>query len=220
MEISLYRPEKTRVSKERYQQMFQDLDNAFLRPQVLEYCSRTMPIGGGMLGKFSRKKEILDEILRNRWGIEVTDEIAEREDVVRCKVIESSRRDIFFMIGEGMYLVSWLCGGIQGYVWHSLIMIVLDGHVLRRWAEEYSTRISVNVQTSFLQLSGSLANIERIEGEIEAMLKNIITEDVDLSWVLRLEKFNEEFISPIARITNTFIEKLDGNIVSNFLLLC
>lgn len=75
------------------------------------------------------------------------------------------------------------------------------------------------MQTSFLQLSGSLANIERIEGEIEAMLKNIITEDVDLSWVLRLEKFNEEFISPIARITNTFIEKLDGNIVSNFLLL-
>lgn len=99
------------------------------------------------------------------------------------------------------------------------MMIVLDGHVLRRWAEQYSTRISVNVQTSFLQLRGSLANIERIEGEIEAMLKNIITEDVDLSWVLRLEKFNEEFISPIARITNTFIEKLDGNIVSNFLLL-
>lgn len=110
MEISLYRPEKTRVSKERYQQMFQDLDNAFLRPQVFEYCSRTMPIGGGTLGRFSRKKEILDEILRNRWGIEVTDEIAEREDVVRCKVIESSRRDIFFMIGEGMYLVSWVQG--------------------------------------------------------------------------------------------------------------
>lgn len=71
------------------------------------------------------------------------------------------------------------------------------------------------MQTSVLQLRGSLANIERIEGEIEAMLKNIITEDIDLSWVSRLQKFNEEFISPIARITNTFIEKLDENTVSN-----
>lgn len=103
MEISLYRPERTRVSKERYQQMFQDLDHAFLRAQVLEYCSRTQPAEGGTLGKFTRKKEILNEILRNRWGIEVTDEIAEREDVVRCKVIESSRRDIFFMVGEGIF---------------------------------------------------------------------------------------------------------------------
>lgn len=94
--------------------------------------------------------------------------------------------------------------------------IILDGRVLRRWAERYSTRIIVNVQTSVLQLRGSLANIERIEGEIEAMLKNIITEDVDLSWVLRLETFNEEFIPPIARITGTFIEKLDENTVSNF----
>lgn len=103
MEISLYRPERTRVSKERYQQMFHDLDHAFLRAQVLEYCSRTAPIGGGALAKFPKKRDILDEILRGRWGIEVTDEIAEREDVVRCKVIESSRRDIFFMVGEGMF---------------------------------------------------------------------------------------------------------------------
>lgn len=95
------------------------------------------------------------------------------------------------------------------------MIIIVDGRVLRRWAERYSTRITVNVQTSLLQLRGSLANIERIEGEIEAMLKNIITEDVDLSWVSRLQKFNEEFISPIARITNTFIEKLDENTVSN-----
>lgn len=102
MEISLYRPERTRVSKERYQQMFHDLDHAFLRAQVLEYCSRTAPIGAPMV-KLTRKKNILDEILRGRWGIEVTDEIAEREDVVRCKVIESSRRDIFFMVGEGMF---------------------------------------------------------------------------------------------------------------------
>lgn len=86
--------------------MFQDLDHAFLRAQLLEYCSRTMPVREGTLGKFPRKKEILGEILRNRWGIEVTDEIAEREDVVRSKVIKSSRRDIFFMIGEGMYSVS------------------------------------------------------------------------------------------------------------------
>lgn len=108
--------------------------------------------------------------------------------------------------------------GIYIYVCHSLI--ILDGRVLRLWAERYSTRIVVNVQTSVIQLRGSLANIERIEGEIEAMLRNIITEDVDLSWVLRLETFNEEFIPPIARITNTFIEKLDENIVRYFFPSC
>lgn len=99
-------------------------------------------------------------------------------------------------------------------------MLILDGRALREWAQLYSTRITVNVQTSVLQLRGSLANIEKIKAEIENMLEKIITEDIDLSWVSRLEKFNDEFITPIARITNTFIERVDDNAVSNFIYFC
>lgn len=98
--------------------------------------------------------------------------------------------------------------------------MILDGWVLRKWAQEYSTRIQVNVQTSILQLRGSLVNIEKIEAEMKAMLGGIVTEDIDLSWMSRLEAFNEAFITPIARITNTFIERVDENTVGDSLSSC
>lgn len=118
MEISLYKPHIVRVSRERYQQLFQELDRAFLKPQLMEYFSRSTPIKPGIKKRrevvVSKKRDILDEILRSRWGIEVTDEIAEREDVLVSKEIMSNRRDIFFMIGEGMHIAPRFLGRSMG----------------------------------------------------------------------------------------------------------
>jgi hypothetical protein len=50
------------------------------------------------------------------------------------------------------------------------------------------------------------------------LLVGLIEEVLDMSWVSRLGSFNDTFITPIATITNTFIEKIkpqeagpDGN---------
>lgn len=105
MGILLCKPQITRVSRQRYEQIFTEINRAFIRPQLLEYYSRSMEIKPGKvpLGKTPKKAELLNEIMRSMWGIEITDEIAEREDVLRNREIKSSRRDIFFMIGEGIY---------------------------------------------------------------------------------------------------------------------
>lgn len=106
--ILLCKPHVTKVSKERYEQIFMEINHAFLRPQLLEYYSKSMRVGKGRpsaLSKAPKKGELLHEIMRNMWGIEVTDEIAEREDVLMNEEIKSNRRDIFFMIGEGKYML-------------------------------------------------------------------------------------------------------------------
>lgn len=112
MEISLYRPDTLRVSRERYNQMVEELDNAFLRSQLWEYysefVSRTPEKVIIPLRKTAKKSQVLNTILRNLWDIEVTDEIAEREDVLITREITSRRRDLFFMVGEGTALVTFL----------------------------------------------------------------------------------------------------------------
>lgn len=188
MEISLYKPEMLRVSRERYDQMVEELDNAFLRPQLWEYysefVSRAPEKAIVPLRKTAKKAQVLNMILRGLWGIEVTDEIAQREDVLITREIASRKRDLFFMIGE-------------------------DGHVLRSWAQNFMTRITVNVAKSTMQFRGSLANIERLSFAMDEMLKMIITEDIDLSWTSKYGSFAEDYVTPIARLTHTFIEKVD-----------
>lgn len=89
----------------------------------------------------------------------------------------------------------------------------IDGHVLRTWAQKFMTRITVNVAKSTIQFRGSLANIERLSFAMDEMLKTIITEDIDLSWTSRYGNFTEDYVTPIARLTNTFIEKVDETTV-------
>lgn len=83
-----------------------------------------------------------------------------------------------------------------------------DGKLLRSWANECSARITVNVQKSVVHIQAPEAGIETIELRIGALLRQVIHEDVDLSVISNLGKFREEEIAPIAKMTNTFIEKV------------
>ncbi|KAL7275427.1 Protein that coordinates expression of mitochondrially-encoded proteins [Rhizina undulata] len=188
MEISLLRPARLKVSKERYKQLSGQLAAAFNRDQLMCYYSAETADGKIVpeIRKHARKSDVLDAILRQKWGVQVAEEIAEREDVVRKKQFGSNRREIFFLIGR-------------------------DGRVLRDWAHTYSARITVNVKDSTIQLEASQANIERIMAMKETFLKDTLEEDIDLTGVSRLGGFDEKFITPIARITGTFIERVSEN---------
>jgi hypothetical protein len=109
MEISLSKPLNPRVSKERYEQLFNQLVAAFNVTQLRAYYdtappsdSKTRRLVG--LKRAANKADVLNAIMKDRWGMEIAEEIKEREDVIVEKEIQVTRREIFFLIGEGMLL--------------------------------------------------------------------------------------------------------------------
>lgn len=194
MEISLSRPlSAARVSKERYKQLYNQLAAAFNLTQLRDYYDNaplTTPSGSRKkepafeLKRYAPKAEVLNAIMKDRWEMEISEEIAEREDVIIDKEMQVTRREIFFLIGE-------------------------DGRILRDWTQECSARITVNVAKSLLTLSASQVSIETIENKLSHLLSTIISEEFDLTGISRIVSFSEDSIPVIARMTNTYIERVD-----------
>jgi len=90
---------------------------------------------------------------------------------------------------------------------------MVDGRTIRRLSQQFEARIKVNVKSSNISVNSSLANYERLRREIRDLLSGVTVEDFDISWAQRLCRFNEQFITPIARITGTYIEKKDEKTV-------
>jgi hypothetical protein len=105
MEISLLRPHDTRVSKQRFKQLADQLSKQFNLLQLRAYYESPMgkdePPPTPRLGRYAPKRDIITAVLKDRWAIKIAEEIAEREDVIVQKEIKSNKRDIFFLIGEG-----------------------------------------------------------------------------------------------------------------------
>jgi hypothetical protein len=78
---------------------------------------------------------------------------------------------------------------------------------LREWSHKYQARIRINVQSATVTVQASQQNIELLEESMKDLLSGLIEEDLDMSWVSRLGAFNNTFITPVATITHTFIEK-------------
>ncbi|KAI5804334.1 mitochondrial inner-membrane-bound regulator-domain-containing protein, partial [Geopyxis carbonaria] len=191
-EISLLKPQTLRVSQQRYKQLFDCLYQSFNVLQLTNYY-RVYPPGRRVRGSSLSKANMVHQILKKSWGIEIAEEIAEREDLVIKKEIRSNKRDIYFLISN-------------------------DGTELRSYAEAFSARITVNVADSILEVHASQVGIESIEQRIQSFLSDIIFEDLDLSAISRIDKFDESFIIPVSRTTNTFVEKLDENTLRIFAL--
>jgi hypothetical protein len=106
MEISLSKPVNPRVSKQRYEQLFNQLAAAFNVTQLRAYYDTAPPSDSKTplveLKRAANKADVLHAIMKDRWGMEIAEEIKEREDVIVEKEIQVTRREIFFLIGEGM----------------------------------------------------------------------------------------------------------------------
>jgi Mitochondrial inner-membrane-bound regulator len=74
-------------------------------------------------------------------------------------------------------------------------------------------RIRVNVQKNSIAIQASEQNIELIEQAMEDLFASLIEEDFDISWTKRLGGLNDAFIAPIAKLTDTFIERMGENTV-------
>ncbi|CUS12845.1 unnamed protein product [Tuber aestivum] len=187
IDIELVRPlDVVRVSKERYVQLAQQLSKAFVKPQLFEYYHTTVSGESAppKLISTSNKREIINAILSVKWGITVSDEIPERLDVLVNRDFPNTRRDIFFILGK-------------------------DGRVVRQLSQEYQARVKVNIKSGSISVNATLENYERLRKAIQDLLEKVTVKEFDMSWAQRLCKFNEQFITPIARITGTYIEKKD-----------
>jgi hypothetical protein len=71
------------------------------------------------------------------------------------------------------------------------------------------------VAKSLLTLSASQVSIEEIDKRLRHVFGNIINEEFDLTGISRLVPFSEEPIPVIARMTNTYIERIDDKKVRN-----
>ncbi|KAG0644125.1 mitochondrial inner-membrane-bound regulator-domain-containing protein [Tuber brumale] len=186
IDIALTRPASVLVSKERYEQLAQGLCRAFLRPQLYEYYhyqdgeERALP----RLLSSANKREIIDGILSAKWGVAVSRDIPERLDVLVNSEFSSTRRDIFFILGK-------------------------DGRVIRQLSQEFQARVRVNVESGSIGVFASVENFERLREAVQGLLEKVTVEEFDMSWAQRLCQFNKQFITPIARITGTYIEKKD-----------
>ncbi|KAF8543983.1 mitochondrial inner-membrane-bound regulator-domain-containing protein [Trichophaea hybrida] len=187
MEISLLKPLERRVSKQRFEQLYSQLFQAFNLFQLRSYYDSAVPESSTTpkLAKSAPKMDTIRWIMQYRWGMEIAEEIAEREDVIVVETIETNKRDIFFLIGE-------------------------DGRILRYWAHRGNARITVDVANNLLSIRASRASIEEIQKWLAHLLNSILTETLDISATSRIAPLGDGVIPVIARMTNTFIERIDN----------
>ncbi|KAI5792430.1 mitochondrial inner-membrane-bound regulator-domain-containing protein [Peziza echinospora] len=189
--ISLLKPfGVTRVSKLRYQQLFDQLLNQFNKDQLQSYISfvrEKIQKKDARVGKGTKKVDLGTVILKEIWGVQIDEEISEREDLIIQKRLPMSKEDIYFLIGQ-------------------------NGRNLRRWAQEFHARITVNVQESFVEFEAVEANIEALEKKIPEHLDQKISEDIDLSAISRITQFNKAYVSGISTMTETYIHNISDHI--------
>jgi hypothetical protein len=77
-----------------------------------------------------------------------------------------------------------------------------------------NARITVNVAESAVKINASRASIETIQGLLETLISQIKTETIDISAAIRIAEFPDDVIPVIARMTNTFIERLGDSKIS------
>lgn len=105
IDIALMHPAAVEVSQERYQQLAQQLRKSFLKAQLFEYY-RTQDSEGRTPQKLhytATKSEIIDAILSVKWGVAVSKDIPEKLDVLVNRDFQGTRRDIFFILGKGLF---------------------------------------------------------------------------------------------------------------------
>ena len=71
----------------------------------------------------------------------------------------------------------------------------------------------MDVANNLLSIHGSRASIESIQGWLHTYLKDVVTEKVDLSATSRIAPFEDSVIPVVARMTNTYIERIDKDTV-------
>lgn len=99
--IEITKPTELRVSRLRFQQIADQLNVQFLKPQLSSYVDYVHELKNIPPVKTTDSKaSLITQILKNLWKIEISEEIHEREDLIVEKKISMSKEDIFFLIGQ------------------------------------------------------------------------------------------------------------------------
>lgn len=109
MEISLLKPQSfsKKVSKERFEQLSQQLYQSFNQLQLWSYYQNALQEGkpGAVPtpSKYAPKADLIKAILRGRWGVKIAEEIQAHDDFIEVQKLRSTRQNVFFLVGEGIF---------------------------------------------------------------------------------------------------------------------
>ncbi|KAK6523239.1 hypothetical protein TWF694_006129 [Orbilia ellipsospora] len=179
-EILLFKPENLRVSRARFDQLFKDLNTAFLGPQIKEYLTQTKIDLAGGVNKM-RKGDALNLVMREVWKVQVAEEIAAEEDLIREQTLKFRPLDLFFMMAE-------------------------NGEMLQKLATRNRTRIVLDGASNKITLMGTKASLEKVEEQLEAVPAMLVDRQVDISALQRVGDVNNNYIPSISRLTTVFLE--------------
>ncbi|KAF3921017.1 hypothetical protein AA313_de0200063 [Arthrobotrys entomopaga] len=179
-EILLFKPENLRVSRARFDQLFKDLNSAFLGPQIKEYLTQTKIDFAGGVNRM-RKGDALNLVMREVWKVEVAEEIAAEEDLIREQELKFRPLDLFFMMAE-------------------------NGEMLQKLATRNRTRIVLDGANNKITLMGTKASLEKIENQLRTVPTKLVEREVDISALQRVGDVTNNYIPSISRLTTVFLE--------------
>jgi len=97
---------KSVVSRLRFQQIQQQLETQFIKPQLIGYVNMMHQTENAPRApKTTTKPKLIEYILKNLWKVEISEEIHERMDLIVEKKLEMSKEDIFFLMSHSMHIL-------------------------------------------------------------------------------------------------------------------
>ena len=115
--IVLMKPLNDILSVKRYDQISYDLIRAYTVAQLREFCIKNIvfiPNGSVPFIKRSPKKILTEMILKQIWGLKISDQINESTDVIIEKTIQLTRRELFLIVSRnGQIPRSWTKSGAR-----------------------------------------------------------------------------------------------------------
>ncbi|KAF8466940.1 hypothetical protein BDZ91DRAFT_848679 [Kalaharituber pfeilii] len=192
--ISLVDPGVRKVSGERFQQIYDQLNLSFNRDQLSSFVKLVSDLPENKkklppVKKSLTKGQLCSLILKDIWKVQIDEEISAREDLIIQKQQAMSMEDIFFLIGE-------------------------NGRNLRQWAQQFHARITVSLRESFILVEATQVNLETLfDHKIPELLAQKIYEDIDLRAVARLAPFDKSYLPTISRLTGLISTELGTMLV-------
>ncbi|ODV94607.1 hypothetical protein PACTADRAFT_50479 [Pachysolen tannophilus NRRL Y-2460] len=105
--IDTMKPLQIETSPKRFDQLCDDLKNAYTLPQLQDYLVEYYGYKRNKVKKFVKSK-LIDEILLNCWKLIKSDKINETEDLIMEETISLTPRDLFLILSDnGILLFHW-----------------------------------------------------------------------------------------------------------------
>ncbi|KAK9471787.1 mitochondrial inner-membrane-bound regulator-domain-containing protein [Dipodascopsis tothii] len=179
--IDEMRSARPQVSQKRYEQLAAELYAGFRAKQLRDYA-RKYEAGG--VRSDTTKAAVIEIILRDVWGLAISEQIQARMDVLVTERFELSPKQLALIVGK-------------------------EGRIPRGWAR-LGAEITINPAEKAMVVRATAAKIDQIRRSIRGIVDNILDATVDLSFLAATSTTVESVpVQAVSRISDTYVERAD-----------